>query len=226
MRKLLSIAAATALLSMAACAIVLTIHTASMLDSWATFPARVTALQAAVQKLPKNIIPLVTKPVLAEVDKQTTGIRRDITNLLYSTDRRIGDALGRYDATLHLVDARTGEALRTAAGIRQDLQPTLAASAALVKDAQDSWDDSYDDVRGLLQSGEVAATQTAQTMETVRKEAPQFAGNVNAIAADFHDATHSLDMKFFHPPPRTRKQKVDDFFKGLLPALLLIAERL
>jgi hypothetical protein len=122
--------------------------------------------------------------------------------------------LSRVDTALALVDSRTGQALATLAGIRTDLQPTLANSAALFKDAQDSWDDSYDDVRSLLDSTEVATTQAAQTLQVIREKTPKFTEDVTGITADFHDATHNLDVKYFHPPPRTKKQKIAAFFEN------------
>jgi hypothetical protein len=119
---------------------------------------------------------------LAEIDKQANGLRaelhgdvrlvdRQLSAITGQLDKRTGDMLTRVDTALGMVDLRTGQALTTVAGIRTDLAPALANAAALVKDAQDSWDDSYDDVRGLLDSSEVAVTQAAQTMQTINKAA-------------------------------------------------------
>jgi hypothetical protein len=75
-----------------------------------------------------------------------------------------------------------------------------AALQNFVKDLQDSWDDSYDDMRGLLDSSVVATTQAAQTLQTVNAKAGPFTDAVAGIAADVHDATHNLDVRYFHPP--------------------------
>jgi ABC-type transporter Mla subunit MlaD len=131
-------------------------------------------------------------------------------------DKRVGDSLGRVDVALAAIT-----------GLRADLQPALASIApfadsgrSLMKDGQDSLDDSYLDLRGLLESAEVATTQTAQTMQVVRENTPKFVGHINGIASDFHDATHNLDIKFFHPPPQTKKQKVLGFFSDLKAVLI------
>ena len=156
--------------------------------------------------------------------QQLTAALEETAAWRETTDRRLGDAIDRYDATLKLAEKRTEGLLQTAADIRSDLKPALDNTAAAVKDLQESWDDSYNDVRALLGSATVAATQTAQTLEVIRKTAPGTAKDVAGIAADFHDATTNLDMKFFHPPKRTRKQKIVAFFVSF-EALLIAALR-
>jgi hypothetical protein len=48
--------------------------------------------------------------------------------------------------------------------------------------------------------------------------------HVSGIAGDFHSATHNLDIKYFHPPPMTRKQKAAAFFSNF-EALAIAALR-
>jgi hypothetical protein len=228
MKKLLTITSAIALLTLAACAVMLTAHLAWMLDSWGTLPARVTALQVAVQELPKTIIPLVTTPVLAEVDKQATGLRHDtfsqVADIREMADRRMGDVLSRVDTTLNMADKRTGQALDQVAGLRADLKPTLdnAAiatasirpvmdnAAALTKDMQDSLDSNYYDMVSLLDSAEVATTQVAQTMEVVRATTPDVAKSVDSVAGSVAREADQLTK------PQT-------FWQGAKSWLLIIA---
>jgi hypothetical protein len=133
---------------------------------------------------------------LAEIDKQADGLRKElhgdankvnaqVSAIRGQLDKRTGDALSRIDTAQATVDA-----------FRTDLQPTLKNSAALVKDAQDSWDDSYDDVRNLLDSAEVTTTQAAETMQAISKVAPkvaasteQNASNLAGITQDIHTIT-------------------------------------
>jgi hypothetical protein len=201
----------------------------------ASIPIEIQATRAA-------LIDQVTRvriEVLAEIDTQATALRHDTTAQLnvIRKDALVEIRNTRSMADLQLTGTRSDLKKSIAAivapveGLRADLKPVLMNAAALTKDAQDSWDDSYDDVRSLLGSAEVATTQTAQTMQTVNAIAPKFlaaAQETNqhfaGITADVHDATHSLDTKYFHPPPQTRKQKVLGFFSNF-EALLIAALR-
>jgi methyl-accepting chemotaxis protein len=130
-----------------------------------------------------------------DANKQLTGMRTDLsTNLQQST------------ATLQAV---VREALEPVNGIRADLKPVLANAAALTKDAQDSLDDLYPDVRGLVESTDVAVTQTAQTMQTVREASPQIAAasvSVGKSAAVIADSAAQEAKKL--TAPMTRRQKL------------------
>jgi len=68
----------------------------------------------------------------------------------------------------------------TVVGLGSKLDPVLASytklgneTTAAVKDLQDSWDDNYDDVKGLVASSTVAVTGIARAAEEVGKAAPQ-----------------------------------------------------
>lgn len=223
MKTLLQLAGAIAILTVAACAIMLASHLARLLDSWAQVPNTVNALAADVEMELHGLTGAV-EATASNVNQQATGMRADalavVREFRTTADQRIGDALVRYDATLHLVDTRSAAVVDTAAGLRSDLAPVLQNAAAAVKDGQDSWDDSYYDVRGLLESTTVATTQAAETLEVIRAKAPAFTSDVDGIASDVHDATHNLDVRFFHPPPKTSKQKVRDALREFLPFLL------
>jgi hypothetical protein len=205
--------------------------------------ALIAAARHTVEILPDELLATINSQAtaarldtLALIDRQASGIRRESTVQLNALRTQ---SLARIDALAATADRQITStradlevtilrSLNTLVapinGIRTDLQPVLQNAAALTKDAQDSWDDSYDDVRGLLESSTVAATQVAQTAETVRAAAPQLATDVTGIASDFHDATHNLDIRFFHPPAMTKKQKVAAFF-GNFEALAIAALR-
>ena len=134
--------------------------------------------------------------LLAEVDRQATGIRGDAATQLNALRAQ---TLARVDAMQALLNKRSGEALVMAdarlSGAQESLDgvlngvPTVLANAAtleanygaLAKDAQDGLDDSYWDLKATIESANVAATSVAQTAETVRTAAPQIAASVEGI---------------------------------------------
>jgi ABC-type transporter Mla subunit MlaD len=137
-----------------------------------------------------------------------------------------------------IVEARSGQALETAAkltataeGIRSDINPVLANSAALVKDAQDSLDSNYDDMTGLLQSAVVATTQTAQAAETFNREFPKLIAtaeksneNVAGILATVNRIFAAVDAKYFSTAPLTPWGKVKRAF-SIMEELFIAALR-
>jgi len=183
-------------------------HLDATADSLAAAPlmlsAQIGGMQAALTAMPAQVLP----PVLASVDAAVSDADTRIKQVADLGDTRTAEAMRAVDRLLAMVDRRSGEALATVGTVSVAALPVLSATATLLTNANDSLNDSYDDVRGLLDSSTVAATQTAQTMQAVREHAPQLTADISGIAMDFHDATHSLDERFFHPPPRTRWQKV------------------
>lgn len=152
------------------------------------------------------------KDLLAKSDAQLTALRGDvftrIDTAIQKADARIGDSLGRVDKALDDIH-----------GLRTDLQPVLVNSAALTKDAKDSWDDLYWDVKAGVESGTVAATSIAQTSETVRDAAPKLADSavsvgrsVDGIAKDAHREADEFVK------PKSLKAQIFDYLKmaGLL----------
>lgn len=151
----------------------------------------------------------------AQVSLQGDQIRREVLDIARDATKRADrqitalrtDTLARVDALSSLLDKRTGEvvqmadartsqALGTIDGIRTDLKPTLAGTAALVVDAKDSWDDLYFDVKASVESGTVTMHSVAVASEAVSSAAPKLAASavgigssVNGIAADVHTAT-------------------------------------
>jgi hypothetical protein len=138
------------------------------------------------------------KAVPAEIEATRSALTAEIDTTrqdLLATVQH--DLLGTVDARLasiqHMVDVRTGQALQLTntqlsaaigqlADIKADIHPVLANAASVEKDAQDSWDDLYWDVKAGVESATVAATSIAQTSETVRNAAPQVAASVQGIA--------------------------------------------
>ena len=157
----------------------------------------------------------------SETARQIEDARKDlfIRSEQEITALRVG-ALKRVDTSLSVVDRRAGQALTVAdsraqqalsaiEGLRADVRPTLAAANGILKDAQDSWDDLYPDVKGSVASATVAVTSAAQASEAIRDAAPQVAASVvgigksaDGITADIHTATSDFVK------PKTFWQKV------------------
>jgi hypothetical protein len=235
-----SIAAGAFLGSLAALAVYGCIFVHTLTKVTAALPAAVDKAVTREAALTRAAIEAQLTPAVAKVDGQLTTLQ---TNLFARVDKIEGDANTqltdiRTAAVTQISDTRkelvgqlnnvTVPAGAALVQVNQDLLPatkvTITSAGNLLKDGQDSLDDSYQDINHLIQSAEVAATQTAYTMETVRKEAPVLIGHVSGIAGDFHDATHNLDIKYFHPPPMNKKQKVVAFFSNF-ESLLIAALR-
>jgi hypothetical protein len=204
----------------------------------AALPATLDKAVAREANLTRAAVAAQITPVVAKLDGQVTSLQ---TNLFARVDKI------ELDANHQLADLQTNAVTQiddTRAALVKEVQDTrtpllallppatvaltnvgtLAGNgAALAKDAQDSLDDSYWDVKGLLASTTVA-TQAVLTMETVRTESPVLLGHVSGISADFHDATTALDKKYFNPPPMNKKQKVLHFFSNF-ESLLIAALR-
>ena len=134
--------------------------------------------------------------LVAEVDKQASGIRRDASGQVAALRT---ETLARMDTLSAMLDKRTGEALQiadvrlrgvqgTLDGMRGDLSPVLlnaatleANYAALGKDARDSLDDLYPDIKASTESATVAITSAAHASEAVRDAAPKVAASVVAV---------------------------------------------
>ena len=144
--------------------------------------ARVDRLQATLDSLPSQIVP----PALALLDRQASGTRADAVARLDATlsvaDRRIGDTLARVDAAVGIVDQ-----------LEADARPALSNTAALVKDAQDSFDDLYPDLKGSVASATVAITSVAYASEAVRDAAPAVAASVVSVSKSVDGIGKSAD---------------------------------
>ena len=136
------------------------------------------------------------RDVLVRSERQVAGLRADLvaeTDAIRATaDRRIGDTLARADAALATVEGIRADAkpvIDGAATAMADVKPVLVNAAAFEKDAQDSWDDSYWDVKASVESGTVAMNQVAQAAEQMRSAAVTNAANVAGITGDIHTLT-------------------------------------
>jgi hypothetical protein len=176
----------------------------------------VTKLDGQVSSLQTNLF--------ARVDKIEGDANTQLTDIRTAAVTQIADTRKELVGQLTNVTVPAGDVLAGAKTLLPAAQVTITNAGNLIKDGQDSLDDVYPDARNLVQSAEMAATQTAYTMETVRTQAPILIGHVSGIAGDFHDATHKLDVKYFNPPPMNKKQKVLHFFSNF-EALLIAALR-
>ena len=191
-------------------------HVGLAADSLAAAPAllaaRVAALQASIDCLPKQILP----PVLARVDvatgkadAQLTGMRADVQRVVDTADMRLWSLQGTVQSAVGIADKRL-------ASIQDDARPVLVNTAALVKDTQDSLDDSYWTAKALIESATYATTQVAYTAESVRTIAPQFlatAQETNQHFAGIAGDVHVFTAKF--TGPTTVKSKIWEGFKTM-----------
>jgi ElaB/YqjD/DUF883 family membrane-anchored ribosome-binding protein len=160
--------------------------------AWGQIPQQITELRANVNGVLSTALPTAQaeiratrRELLSTVNKQTTSIREDLFK--------------RVDSTLSVLDRRTGDALDQVKAIRSDLKPTLTNAAALVKDAQDSWDDLYPDVKATVESATVATTSVARASESIVAASPKIADsstgiakNVDGITSDLHTITTDI----------------------------------
>jgi hypothetical protein len=210
MKKLLIATCCICLLSLTgvSCALLLTVR-----DTVASVPGEIQATRAAltfqIQALQVN--------ALAEIDRQAIGIRKDATKqlgiILQTADRQLTGIRTDLRAELQQTAATLVAPIE---GLRADLKPVLDNTAALTKDAQDSWDDSYWDVKALLGSATVATTQAAQTMQTVREATPAFLATAQetnrqfaGIVTDVHTVTTA------YTAPLSLKQRIWNTVKSL-----------
>ena len=137
--------------------------------------------------------------LLSRSDRQATALRRDLIaeteQIRVTADQRIGDTLLRADA-----------ALSTVAGIRQDLQPTLANSAAITTQVNDALplfldcdhnpDCAFNRYVGVSQGIERAARNFGEASQDFRGSLPrmlatwdQVGSNISGTAANVERLT-------------------------------------
>lgn len=197
LRSILVCALLLALIGLTVSAIVL-VHTATVVVE--SLPRQV---EAARRDLASRVDAALATAG-AGVNRQATGLRADLTSQVAGIR---ADLMPRVDALIVRTDARVGEAIQVAdsrlgetsgaiVGIRQDLKPTLLATAVLETDAQASWDDLYWDLKATVESGTVTMHSVALASEAVEAAAPQLAAaavangkNMEGITADVHTAT-------------------------------------
>jgi hypothetical protein len=138
-------------------------------------PAEITATRSALTAEVQS----TRRELLATVNTQATAIQNTADHRLASIQHMV-DA--RTAQALQITDSRLADVTAQVAAVQADLHPVLANATSVEKDAQDSWDDLYWDVKAGVESATVAATSVAQTSETVRNAAPQVAASVQGIA--------------------------------------------
>lgn len=224
MTKPLIVTACVCLLSLTicSCALLLTVR-----STVAAVPREIAVTRSALFSQVEEL----RIEALAEIDRQANGIRADattqlsgirhdtlseITALGAATLARVDQIAIKLESAVNKADGHLSSLQAKIEPVIDQISPLLLNSAALVKNANDSWDDSYWDVKALLGSATVATTQTAQTMQTVREATPAFlatAQESNQQAAGIVTDVHKLTTTF--TAPLTVKQKIWQAFKSL-----------
>lgn len=193
------------------------------IQQWGRAPQQLAELQSAVEKIPGQIVGQVTplidrhaerieEKAQAEIRHGMDGALSAVAELGATADARVQSIQEQADLAINDLMTVTEKQL---VGFRADLKPTLDNAAALVKDARDSWDDSYYDVKAMVESATVFTTSGARMADDARAALPKFltlgeemgahfagiAANVDGVT---HDA-HTLTSKF--TAPKTKKQK-------------------
>ena len=138
-----------------------------------------SALTAEIDTTRQDLLASVQHDLLGTLDARLASIQKTADHRLASIQHMV-DA--RTAQALQITDSRLADVTAQVAAVQADLHPVLANAASVEKDAQDSWDDLYWDVKAGVESATVAATSIAQTSETVRNAAPQVAASVQGIA--------------------------------------------
>jgi len=178
----------------------------------------------------------IERNAMTAIREQGGALNGQISQTLKITDSRLGQAL-------KITDSRTGQALDQVAELRADLEPAIAGLGATstkladitahIDDALPPFTDcAYFDAFGepvggnpdcLFNRVQGVSKATEQSMQAIAKAAPELTQHVTGITADFHDATHNLDIKYFHPPPMNKKQKVARFFSNFEAIVIALA---
>jgi uncharacterized protein YoxC len=128
-----------------------------------------------------------------EIRKAADTRLKDATTRL---DSRVGEALAEVKATREEALATVNATMRTldarAAAIQSDARPVLVNAAALTKDAQDSWDDLYPDMKATVESATVAVTSVAQASEEIRAAAPALAASAVQVGKSAESTSASV----------------------------------
>jgi chromosome segregation ATPase len=121
------------------------------------------------------------------------------------------DLAGTQAHLVSLLDRQLGQTNRSIAElarIRRDLQPVLHQTAAAVKDAQETLDDLYPDIRAAVESATVTTTAAAHTSEAIAAVAPETtraASQVVVEAAGVTSDVHTFTTDLVKPQPWWKK---------------------
>lgn len=216
------LAGACAVLAIGAGAWMVCTEAAGALRVWGQAPAQIVS---AINALPVTILP----PVLNTVN----AIGGDIAT---KADQRTGELIATGKQTLQVADAqltatlsRVDTALGTVEAMRRDLKPAIdgataleAQSTALVKDAQDSLDDSYWDAKALLESATDATTSVAQASEAVRDAAPKLTQSAVKIGDGAAGVARAAKREADElTKPQTFRQKLFAWL-GIIPRIVKV----
>jgi hypothetical protein len=133
------------------------------------------------------------KELLSRTERQVaelrSGVLAEAAQVRTTADRRIGDTLDRADAAIGKVEE-----------IRGDLRPLLVNAAALsvnvaalTKDAKNSWDDLYWDVKASVASATVAANSIGQMSADFHSSLPRTLQTWDGIGGNVAAVTGNID---------------------------------
>lgn len=130
---------------------------------------------------------------LTKIDNQTKGALAEVHAISFNVNERAGEAL---DILRDTETDLNGQVDGLRSDLSADLKPSLDNTAALVKDAQDSLDDSYFDIKASIESATVTTHSIALASEAIAGAAPSVSASAvgigksaDGIAADAHKAT-------------------------------------
>ena len=174
------------------CLSVLTLYTLKLLHD-ADVAARASAaeLNRRIEQISRQVFQ--SSAILSEVAQQIGNTSRDMVKVASSAVDRADAQLSTTNATLAATAQHVGELAETTRETVAAVKPAVEGVTSLAKDAQNSFDDVYPDVKASVESATVAITSTAQASEAIRDAAPtlvqsgvKIEQHVEAVAADFH----------------------------------------
>jgi hypothetical protein len=181
---------------------------------------------------------LVIATVDAAVDRSTTKAMVPINAAVKNADARLNDAIKTVNDVTAKADARTGEALGIVKDLNGDLKPLLAKATTLTAnyaalpdrlaaEMRPSWLAIQPEITcrqadGTGYGGCWHSRVTGLMGEALKvggvftQKFPSLADSTTGIASDIRSMTKATDERFFHPPPRTLKQKIAAGFKDVI----------
>lgn len=203
------------------------------IDTFAEFDKRAKALEGQLSRVldgdqqavsADGRAPLRTL-VLADINNQADGIKSLVND-------RLADGFVRLDRTLTLAEGLRTDINAQATTLNATVAATTKPIAALAVNVQgitgqintalpdftDCYNDGFGNANCLFNRYQGVSKAFEQAMLKVPAMVTTFQATntqVTGIATDFHDIVHQTDLRFFHPPPRTKKQQVVGFLKDL-----------
>lgn len=157
----------------------------------------VSSVPAAIDTTRQELLDQVAdtrSQVLDEIDAQSALIRKDATGELDAFRNNTVDLLNsRTNSLLAILNIRSKELTDSVAALQGSVANTLTGIDGVAKDAKDSWDDLYYDVKASTESATVTLTSAAQASEAIRDATPSIVRSVDTVSASA--AAISQDVK-------------------------------